>query len=131
MITSILLFTLGIIMYSVKELYSFNKLKWSKDGASFWGFDSYIRKYKIKKGRELIEAQDNWYTRLFKITKKERWFTSTNFTVAFTDGFHMSQALAKIFICSSFYPLTNWWFPILLWCLWGIIWTLCDKYLTK
>lgn len=131
MILSIALFILAVVAYSAKELQAFNKLKWSKNDMSFWGFDSYLRKYKVKNGRELIAPKDNRYYKFFKIKHREKWFTSATLTVALTDGFHLMQFFFKLLFCVAFYPLTNWWFPILIWLLWTIVWNICDKYLTK
>lgn len=127
MVTSFILFLLGALCYSVRDLKSFGKLKWMKDDDSFWGEDSHYRKY----ANPLDAPKDNWYYRFFKIGYKEKWFTSATLTVALTDSSHMLQFFFKLLFCAAFYPLTNWWFPVILWLLWTIVWNLCARYLTK
>lgn len=119
-ILSFLSFAIGVFCFSIKELSAHGKLKWAKetiggDLPTFWAQHSDMRKYKIDKSNpraySFAKAPDNWYYRFFKIKHKEKWFTSTNFTVMFTDGMHLCQALFFLFISLAFsiaLQLENW-----------------------
>jgi hypothetical protein len=61
MILSILFLLLAIGCYSISQLALHGKLKWMKNDNGFWGHDSYIRKYKLKQGRELVLAPTTYY----------------------------------------------------------------------
>lgn len=138
MILSATLFLLAVICYSIRDLKSFGKLKWiSANPYGFIGEHSDKRKYKRSETiaplnrYDMFEPLDNWYYKFFKIPHREKWFTSATLTVALTDGAHLCQFFFKLLFCAAFYPLTNWWFSVILWLLWTIVWNLCDKYLTK
>lgn len=130
MILSTLLFLLAVVAYSIKELQSFGKLKWMGYDSSFWGASSSVRKYKYINGK-IQSAPNNWYYRLTKLKYKERFPLSGSILVFLTDGAHLMQFFFKLLFCAVFYPLTNWWFCVILWVVWGLVFTLCDKYLTK
>lgn len=110
-ILSFLSFALGVFCYGIRELQSHGKLKWMDNPNGFWGELSHLRKYKTTEGHLLQPRSPNWYYRFFKIKYSERWFTSTNFTVMFTDGMHLCQALFFLFISLAFsiaLQLENW-----------------------
>lgn len=134
MILSALLFLAAVICYSISQLQLFGKLKWMDNEDGFWGIYSWKRKYKIAWSADdkgFLKAPDTWYYRFFKIPYRERFTLSATLLVFLTDGFHLMQFFFKLLFCAAFYPLTNWWFPFVLWLLWTIVWNLCDKYLTK
>lgn len=100
----------AIAAYSISQLQQHGKLRFAridtlKGRLSFFGYSSDKRKYRgIWNGPisfTLMQPKDNWYYRTFKIAHRERWFTSTNLTVAFTDGYHMCQALFLLFLSLS------------------------------
>lgn len=136
MILSATLFLLGVFAYSLKELWAFKKFKWmSESPYEFMGEASYLRKYKnihTEKGKFQVTApKNNWYYNLFKIHYEEAFLGSSTIFALVTDFYHLMQFFYKLLFCSAFYPMTNWWFPVLLWCLWGILFSLANKYLTK
>jgi hypothetical protein len=107
MILSLLFLSLAIACRSVVELWNHGKLKWSKEDDSFWGEHSHTRKY----ANPLDAPKDNWYYRFFKIGSLEKWPTSATFTVMFTDGAHMCQALfmLSLGLSVSFALTFSWW----------------------
>lgn len=124
---NIIIFCLGVVVYSLKELQSHGKLKWMKDDKpyGFWGKLSYRRKYK------------KYYPEL-----GERWPTSTNLTVMFTDFYHLMQFCYKVlFIVTivTYQPFFNarlglpgmFWDFIIYFLLWGAVFSLAYKYLSK
>jgi hypothetical protein len=107
MMLSLLCFTLAVICCSIKDLQAHGKLKWMDYGRGFWGEESYYRKY----ADPIENSKNNWYTKFFKIKYKERWFTSTTFTVFLTDAWHLLQFLIFIFLSlgiSLALELHNW-----------------------
>lgn len=103
MILALLFLSLAIACRAIGELHAHGKLKWmSENPRGFWGDDSWKRKYKMEEGNLLMPRKPNWYYRLFRIKYTERWFTSTNLTVLFTDGMHLCQSAFFIFLSVSF-----------------------------
>jgi hypothetical protein len=100
---------LSIACYSVSQLQQHGKLRWMRRNDllymfDFWGSESWVRKYKTFRVEGVdapVEAEQNWYTRLFKIKYTERWPTSTWLTVAFTDGYHLMQFFFLLFLSLS------------------------------
>lgn len=96
-ILAILTLILAVGAYSISQLQQHHKLKGQSDYNnfhSFWGVNSWNRKYKLPRQA----APLNWYYKyIARVKYKERWFTSTNLTVMFTDGYHASQAVS--FLC--------------------------------
>lgn len=78
---NVIAFCLGVVCYSLRDLQSHGKLKWMKEDEpfNFFGKLSYRRKYK-----KLNSASG------------ERWPTSTNLTVMFTDFYHLMQFCYKV-----------------------------------
>lgn len=105
---SLILLALSIACYSVGELQKQNKLRWQdeeKDYFSFWGKNSWVRKYAGNhKNAAILQniKQPNWYYRFFKLKYKERWPTSATFTVMFTDGMHLAQFCHHALLSISF-----------------------------
>jgi hypothetical protein len=101
MILSLLFLALSIAARSVAELQQHGKLKWMKNDNGFWGHDSYIRKYKLEQGRELVLAPTTYYYKLFNIKYKERFPLSATSLVFLTDGYHLCQMLSFSFLTLS------------------------------
>lgn len=97
MILSISSFALAVGLYAISQLIMHSKIRFK---GSRWEVSSWKNKYKW--GSFLPEyAPDNWYYRLIKAEYKERWFTSTWLTVAFTDWYHFCQLLFIILFSIS------------------------------
>ena len=107
MILALSLLAVSIACYSIRELQSHGKLRWQKEDASFWGNDSWLRKYKLDDKKQLIEASDTWYYRFFKIKYKERFPLSATFLVAFTDGYHLLQSLSFLSMAGCVYVFSG------------------------
>jgi|SRR5688572_16350223 len=119
---SAIAFTIAIVAYGISQLQQHGKLLWmSKDPLGFWGKRSDLRKYKMLHDAVLLIDEPNWYTRLAKLKYRERWFTSTNLTVSFTDGYHHMQFwmfLSLSFGISQLINIYGWKdFPLI----WGAI----------
>lgn len=95
---SLLLLAISIACRSISELSLHGKLRWSKGDDSFWGEESYWRKY----ASPIDAPKNNWYYKFFKIGYKERWPTSATFTVLFTDAMHLFQSLFFLSLSGSF-----------------------------
>lgn len=116
---AILFLILAVGSYSISQLQQHGKLKWMDKGFGFWGAQSWYRKYKQKKTDrdpyDFEPAPNNWYYKLITVKYRERWFTSTWLTVAFTDGYHASQSVSFICLAGSlslFSGYSFWWFWI-------------------
>ena len=79
------------------------------------------------KYKEPLEPSDkNWYTDLFNLKYKERFFLSGSFLVALTDNYHKYQLFFKLLLCVSivlYRPLLGWWDALILFVLWGVTFT--------
>lgn len=108
---SLAAFIFSIVFYtkSQKELFQENYLDWTK-------------KYK----KPLIFSKLNWYTKLFKLKYKERFWLSGSFLVAFTDRYHRYQMFFKILICAAIvtYRPLFWFDWIIYFVAWGVCFTL-------
>lgn len=119
-VINIISFCFSVVAYSLKELQSHGKLKWMKEDKpfSFFGKLSYRRKYK-----KLNSASG------------ERWPTSTNLTVMFTDFYHLMQFAFKLFIILTlvtYEPIFNMvWDFIIYFLLFGVTFTAVYKLLSK
>lgn len=117
MIAAILTLILAVGCRAISELANHGKLKWSKNDNSFWGHDSYIRKYKLKHGREMELAPTTYYYKLFNLKYKERFPLSATFLVFATDGMHLSQAAYHVFLALSLSLFSGysffWFWPTL------------------
>lgn len=134
-ILSFLSFALGVFCYSIKELQSHNKLRWMSDVYGFWDENSYRRKYKETKPEGwVIDAPNNWYYRFFKIKYKERFPLSATLLVSLTDGAHLMQTAFKLLFCISIVTYSmefNWWMVLGYFVIWGLIFTVTYKWLSK
>lgn len=107
---SLAAFIFSIVFYtkSQQELFRENYLDWK-------------HKYKDP----LQPAKRNWYTQLFKLKYKERFWLSGSLLVALTDRYHRCQMFFKILICAAivtYRPL--FWFDCLIYfVVWGIVFT--------
>lgn len=122
---SILSLIAAVVCYSISQLQQHGKLKWSKGYYGFWDERSYERKYKRDSdsdplGYVKFPAPDNfYYKRIARVQYKERWFTSSNLTVMFTDGYHACQHLSFVLFGLSIallLPDLRYFFLV-----WGII----------
>lgn len=129
---SILLFVAAVVCYVVSQLQQHGKLKWmdEKKPFGFWGEHSDKRKYKRhifnNEIYQMYIIKPNWYSKLVGTDYKEKWFTSTWLTVAFSDGYHAAQAIMKVFICLAivlYEPIFKvwWWNFIGFWALFGVV----------
>lgn len=136
-LTSLGLFIFAVICYAIKELHSFGKLNWQKEGTGFWGGSSYLRKYKkaVGKSTALIAAPNNWYYRFFKIKYKERFPLSATLLVSLTDAPHALQLTFKLLLIGSmvsYKEMVNPWVDGLIYFgIWGIVFTIVYKELSK
>ena len=113
---AILFLILAVGAYSISQLAQHGKLKWkSKNPTGFWGANMARRKYKNgTKPETMLEiAPTTYYYKLFNVKWKEQFPLSTTFLVAFTDGYHASQAVS--FLClalslSLFSGYSFFWF---------------------
>lgn len=111
---SLAVFILSIVFYtkSQQEVFKENNLDWK-------------RKYKDP----LERAKRNWYTQLFKLKYKERFWLSGSFLVSLTDRYHKMQFFFKLFICAAIvtYRPLFWFGWLIYFCIWGIVFTLTFK----
>ena len=117
---ALLLLTLSIACYSVRELQSHGKLRWMdllEMKRGFWDDDSYLRKYKLTPESTVIKAPDTWYYRFFKIKYKERFPLSATFLVSITDSYHLLQSLSFLSMAGAIYLFSGINFFII----WGLI----------
>ena len=120
MTLALILFFSSIPFYTISQRWAFGRLKWmGKDRYGFWGEDSDKRKYKRRNNGSPLYAyhtvKKNWYTGLLNIKHKERWFTSTNLTISFTDGYHLCQAISHVLMACSFGSIYGWQIGVKVW----------------
>lgn len=128
MILALLSLIAAIACYSISQLLNHGKFRWSKKGLGFWDDKSDLRKYKM----ELVSgpgsfsaylpviAPDNFYYKyIARVKYRERWFTSTNLTVSFTDSYHAMQSLSFIFLSLTLALLYGFSYIV-----WGSCWLL-------
>lgn len=132
---SIALFVIAVIFFALKELAAHGKFNDKPTG--FWGVDSWKRKYAFNGDYVLVpnEGHKNWYQKLFRIRYKEKFFLSSTLLVMFTDSMHFFQFLFKVFLCLAMAlhePILIWWLEaVIAFVLFGIIFTLCYRILSK
>lgn len=111
-ILSPLLFALGVCCYAIKDLQSHSKLRGQKGDASFWGEESWKRKWK--------RSQHNKNA----VTDQEAFWGSSRFFVFVTDGYHLMQFFyMKLFIASIvlYKPMVTWyWDGLIYMAIWYI-----------
>lgn len=133
---SLILLSLAAFFYAIKELQSHGKLRWMKGGITFWGPQSFGRKYHYGYGMSFpTKAPNTFYYRTFKLAYKERWPTSATFTVFLTDGYHLCQFFFTILFCLSAVSYREtfgyWWDGGIYWGLWHIIFPITYKIFSK
>lgn len=133
---NLLLFGLGVVAFSLKELQSHGKLKWMDDPTAFWGSKSWVRKYKKDYGAATErDVPNNWYYRFFKIAWKEKFPLSATALVFLTDGYHLFQLLFKLCLISTvvtYQPMFNIFIDFLIYfLLFGLTFTITYKLLSK
>jgi hypothetical protein len=95
---------LSVACYSISQLQQQRKLKGQKGDASFWGEDSWRRKYTKS---YVFLPPDNWYYRMFNIQLRERFPLSATFLVSLTDGYHLTQSLSFLTLSLGISLLAN------------------------
>lgn len=133
-ILSLLSFALGVFCYSIKELQMHNKLKWMDKPIGFWGELSHLRKYKTTEGHLMQPRNPNWYYRFFKIRHTEKFPLSATLLVSLTDGVHLMQTAFKVLFCISIVTYSmefSWWAALIYFVIWGAVFTLTYKWLSK
>lgn len=136
-VLSLILFCAGAVAYVISQLSIQGKLIWdtteTEQPAGFWGSNGWLRKYAVVDGRH-VPAKNNWYTKLFVIKYKEKYWLSGSFLVFASDSYHFFQMLFLLLISAAMAILTgeNW----LLWLLiyraaFGVIFTIAYKTLAK
>jgi hypothetical protein len=89
---------------------------------AFGESDGWKRKY-----REPFEpAPNTWYYQFFKLKYRERFPLSGSLLVSFTDKYHAFQFGFKASLCASIvlYRPLFWWDPLVLFALWGVVFTI-------
>lgn len=128
---TIALFIAAVVCYTISQAAQHGKLEHWPDG--FWGTQAYRRKYKRKP--TLTLAPKNWYYTFFKIPYRELFPGSATIFVFLTDGYHLSQAAFKVFLCLTIAmhePFFNWWIDSLIFfAMFSIVFTLVYKLLSK
>jgi hypothetical protein len=107
-------------------------LKWSTVSTGFWGTQSWMNKYKIE-NEFPIPAKNNWYTKLFVIKYKEKYWLSGSFLVFASDSYHFFQFLFLLLISGAIAVHTE---NVILWlliyrCTFGVIFTIGYKLFAK
>ena len=97
-----LLVILAATCYAFNTHWYFHGWKSQREKFSFWGEESWVRKYKrankfVDEYHRII-APDNWYYNLLKIKYKEKFPLSATVLVFLTDGFHLVQWLMIKFL---------------------------------
>jgi hypothetical protein len=137
-ILSLILFCAGAVCYVISQLQIQGKLAWDKatdQDFNFWGRESWLRKYKGRKGMAMqpIPAPNTYYYKLFNLKYKERFPGSATIFVALTDGYHLMQFLFLLLISGAIAVHTE---NVILWlliyrCTFGVIFTVCYKLFAR
>lgn len=127
MILSLFLLSVSIAARAISELALHGKLKWSGKHTTFWGDNSWMRKYNFKGDMYHDLPPDNWYYRTFNIDYRERFPLSATALVFLTDGMHLMQFVFFLFLSLSITTALNfsWWLLLGVWSLihlvhWGV-----------
>lgn len=113
MILSISSFALGVGLYAISQLVMHGKLRWQKVGASFWGKNSHLRKWKYNPALDMYDGQ------------KEAFWGSSRWFVFVTDGYHLMQFFFIILFsisAVSYETIVNRWVDGGIY--WGV-WHIC------
>lgn len=114
-ILALFLLSLGIVARAISELAWHGKLKWSGKHTTFWGNNSWMRKYNFKGDMYNDLPPNNWYYRTFNIDYRERFPLSATALVFLTDGMHLMQFVYHLCLALSFSLATGIHF-LILWC---------------
>lgn len=97
---------------------------------SWWGKDSWIRKYKLdSQGRLIAPPKNNLYYKIFKIDYVERFPLSATLLVFVTDYWHFFRWLMVNALCAAF--TTSFWGFLMLWTIWHLVFTITYTILKK
>ena len=92
MLSSFILVLLSGVVWGWYSHFSFHSvLRLTLPPTSFFGSESWKRKYKITPQGYLYAAPDTTYYRLFNLNYKERFPLSATVLVFLTDGYHFVQ----------------------------------------
>lgn len=124
MIPNIILIAIAAACWALMSHYTFHNRV--KDPYSFWGEESWKRKYK-REGMNattndpyrLYAAPDTWYYRFFKINYRERFPLSATVLVFLTDGYHLVQWVGVKCLCIAIASDIKEFF--ILWAVWLIV----------
>jgi hypothetical protein len=138
-ILGLLFILLSIVCYSVLQILQLKHFKsiWGKtDIYSFFGTQSWVRKYKRtfgpKTGSAMLNPikEPNWYYKFFKLDFEEQFIGSATVFVFLTDAMHLFQFLffnfltLGIVLCLGFTNLDiliNFVaIRLLIWLIWGL-----------
>ncbi len=127
---------LAAACHAFNTFWYFHGNKSKRHPFSFFGIDSWKRKYKRstysvfphnERVYDLIAAPDNWYYDIFKIRYKEKFPLSATVLVFVTDGYHLVQwFMIKFLILAMVVRYDHgikfiWWNAICLYILWLIV----------
>jgi hypothetical protein len=129
---SLSLLSLGAVGYVISQKSMMGNLKWSTVSTGFWGTQSWMNKYKIENDFP-IPAKNNWYTKLFVIKYKEKYWLSGSFLVFASDSYHFFQFLFLFLISGAIAVHTENW---ILWLLiyraaFGVVFTVAYRTLAR
>jgi hypothetical protein len=129
---SLICLSLGAVCYVISQKSMMGNLKWSTVSTGFWGTQSWMNKYKIE-NEFPIPAKNNWYTKLFVIKYKEKYWLSGSFLVFASDSYHFFQFLFLLLISWAIAVHTE---NVILWlliyrCTFGVIFTIGYKLFAK
>lgn len=99
----------------------------AKNKTSFWGSQSWVRKYKRNPDGSLVAAPKSWYYKLFKLEYKEAFPLSASLFVFVTDYWHACQWVMTTSLFLAF--TSTWWGFALLWSIWHLFFNVV--YLAK
>lgn len=92
---TIALIIVATYFYTMLSIYFFMESPRPGKKFSFWGTDSWVRKYKHGGGSPINTfiqpSPGNWYYKFFKIPYREAFPGSATIFVMFTDGYHLCQ----------------------------------------
>jgi len=133
LITALILFIIAAVAYAIKDLQSHFKFKWEGKHTSFWGNNSWMRKYNYTEDMYRTPLPDNWYYNTFKIEYKERFPGSATIFVFMTDGWHLMQfvflnSLLLGFAVLTIHPII--WF-IVFRAIWAIVFNISYRVFSK
>lgn len=121
---SVVYFALAAFFYTVSQSITFGKFRLRGD---FW--QNWNRKYKEPKE----PAPTTWYYKLAVLKYKERFPGSGTIFVSLTDGYHFSQMVFKVSLVLSIVTYRPWlglWDALLLFILWGVIFTATNRWVS-